>query len=104
MMMSRCWVTASAKRDLDAIWYYVARETRSEEIATEFVDSIHRQFPLLGSSPKIGRQRDDFGTGIRVFPTGNYLIYYRSRGSKAHILRIIHGARDQKSAFFERPQ
>jgi plasmid stabilization system protein ParE len=38
--------------------------------------------------------------GLRVFPVGNYLIYYRKapRGGIL-IARVIHGMRDQESAW-----
>jgi toxin ParE1/3/4 len=101
--MRRAWLTRSAQKDLDAIWDYVVRESQSFEIASAAVDVIIKRFPALDQSPHIGRHRDDFGSGIRSFPAGNYIIYYREVRGRLHILRVIHAKRDQKSAFFEKP-
>jgi hypothetical protein len=39
--------------------------------------------------------------GLRVFPAGNYLIYYRKHRGVLHIRQILLGARDQAHAFRE---
>jgi plasmid stabilization system protein ParE len=48
-----------ADSDLDEIWYYIAKESGSVEIADRFIDSITDRFYLLSRSPYIGRRRDD---------------------------------------------
>jgi plasmid stabilization system protein ParE len=39
------------------IWYYVAKESGSIEIADRLIDSITERFYLLASHPHIGRHR-----------------------------------------------
>jgi len=64
-----------ADSDLDSIWYYVASESGSVEIADRLIDSITERFLLLANYPNIGRRRDDdLRPGLRSFPVGEYLI------------------------------
>ena len=45
--------------ELDDIWYYIARDSGSIEIADRLIDSITDRFFLLGDHPYVGRLRDD---------------------------------------------
>lgn len=91
-----------ARADLDEIWQYLARESRSEAIADRQIDAITERFYLLATHPHIGRARDDdLGQGRRSFPVGQYVIVYRIAGADVRILRVVHGRRDL-SAFFGR--
>jgi plasmid stabilization system protein ParE len=49
-------VAPEAEAELDNIWYYVAKESGSIEIADRLIDSITERFYLLASHPHIGRQ------------------------------------------------
>jgi toxin ParE1/3/4 len=93
-------VTGPAQRDLDGIWLYVARESRSAETACRVVDSITGHFKILARSPEAGRRRGEIQTGVRSLPGGNYGIYYREAGPRLLISRVIHGMRGQRSAYF----
>jgi plasmid stabilization system protein ParE len=71
-------VSEPAAADLDEIWYYVAKESGNLEIANRLSDSITDAFLLLARQPYLGRSRDnDFGTGLRSFPVGAYVVVYR---------------------------
>ncbi len=86
--------------DLDDIWYYVAIESGSVEIADKFVDSITERFFLLAGHPDLGRTRDDdFGIGLRSFPVGEYVIVYLVEGEDVFVLRVVHGRRDMEELF-----
>jgi toxin ParE1/3/4 len=63
-----------ADADLDDIWFYVASESGSMDIANRLIDSITDQFFLLGRHPQLGRLRDEFGSGSRSFVIGEYVI------------------------------
>ena len=89
-----------AAADLDDIWFYVAAESSSAEIADRLIDSITDRFVLLAAHPFAGRSRsDDLGAGRRSFPVGEYLIVYTVRGRNVLILRVIHGRRDLAALF-----
>jgi toxin ParE1/3/4 len=86
--------------DLDSIWYFVATESGSLEIADRLIDSITERFLLLAKYPNIGRPRDnDLRPGLRSFPVGEYLIIYRTHDEDVQILRVLHGSRKMESLF-----
>jgi toxin ParE1/3/4 len=89
-----------AATDLDDIWFYIAKESGSMETANRFADSVTDQFSVLARHPRLGRARDeDFGTGLRSFPTGEYIIIYCVQNDDVLILRVVHGRRDLEFLF-----
>ena len=89
-----------AEADLDAIWYYIATESHSSEIADRAIDSITDRFYLLATHPHLGRRRDeDLLPGLRSFPAGEYVIIYRAQAEDVLILRVIRGSRDIEALF-----
>lgn len=88
-------VAPQAEADLDQIWYYVAKESSSVEIADRLIDSITERFYLLSSYPHVGRRRDDdLRPGLRTFPVGEYVIVYRVEQNDVLILHVFRGRRD----------
>ena len=93
-------VSPRAEADLDDIWLYVARESSSLEVADRLIDSITQRFLFLADFPQSGRARDNsFGTSLRSFPIGEYVIVYCVVGSDVFILRVVHGRRDLEDLF-----
>jgi len=91
-------ISDDAEQDLDEIFFYWAERT-SASIVDRLVEGIVERFWLLGEFPESGRQTGNIGPGIRCFPAGEYLIYYRKAGEHTDILHIFHGAREQTRAF-----
>jgi toxin ParE1/3/4 len=91
-------ISDDAERDLDEIFLYWAERT-SLTIADRVIDEIVERFRLLGEFPEAGRSSDDVATGVKCFPAGQYLIYYRKARNYTDILHIFHGAREQAQAF-----
>jgi toxin ParE1/3/4 len=91
-------ISADAERDLDEIFLYWAERT-SLAIADRLIDGILERFRLLSEFPKAGRSSGDIALGVRCFPAGQYLIYYRKMRNYTDILHIFHGAREQAQAF-----
>lgn len=83
-----------ADSDLDDIWLYIASESGSVDVADRVIDSIVGRFLLLARYPRIGRSRDELRTGLRSFPVGDYVVFYRISGEYVVILRVLHGRRD----------
>ena len=82
-------VAPQASADLEDIWYYVAQESGSVQIADRLIDSIVERFLLLTHHPYLGRPRDeDLGIGLRSFPTGQYVIVYSLENDDVLILRV----------------
>lgn len=93
-------VAPQAAADLDNIWYYVAKESGSTEIADQFIDSITERLFLLAGHPYLGRPRDDdLGIGLRSFPVGEYVIVYLVDDKDVLVLRVVHGRRDLEELF-----
>lgn len=96
-------VAPEVEDDLDAIWYYIAKESGSMEIADGQIDRITGAFYLLATHPPLGRRRDeDLRPGLRSFSVGNYTILYRIDGSDALILYVMHGSRDTPALLGDR--
>jgi plasmid stabilization system protein ParE len=91
-------ISEGARRDLESIFVYWA-EGVSLEAADRVIDGITERFWILGEYPEAGRRSDDIAPGVRCFPAGHYLIYYRKKRGGTEILHVFHGARDQVSAF-----
>src|SRR5271154_2954234 len=91
-------ITRQAEQDLDEIYVYWAKRA-SAETADRLIDGIADRFWLLGEHPDAGRPSEDIAAGVKSFPAGKYLIYYRATRRETDILHILHGARDQERAF-----
>lgn len=92
--------TPQADSDLISIWYYVATNSASIEIADRLIDSITDRFFLLARHPYIGRARDeDLRPGLRSFSVGEYVIIYRIQDGDVLILRVLRGSRDIEGLF-----
>ncbi len=102
--MKRIRVADPAERDLDTIWYRMAIKSGSIEIANGVVESITETFALFAGTPGAGTFRDEINPGVRGFPAGNYLIYYREEEKYVTISRVIPGMRDQATAYHNDPE
>ncbi len=88
-------VAPQAETELDDLWYYVAKERGSIEIADRLIDSIAERFLLLSRNPRIGRRRDEeLRPGLRSFPVGEYIILYRIEAEDVLILHVARGSRN----------
>jgi toxin ParE1/3/4 len=99
--VKRIRVSALAERDLDDIWYRIATDSGSIDIANGVVDSVTEVFALFAHAPEAGTKRDEIDDGVRGFPVGKYIVYYRESGPFVIVSRVIHGMRDQKSAYLD---
>ncbi len=92
-------LSALAELDLSEIWSYVA-EDASPATADRLIDAIFDRFELLTEQPRMGRNRPEFGEGVRSFVVESHVIYYRHDGDVL-IARVLHGRRDQAAAWSE---
>jgi toxin ParE1/3/4 len=93
-------IAPEAEAELDDIWYYVANQSGSIEIADRVMDSITDRFFLLARFPHMGRRRDeDLRPGLRSFVVGEYIIIYRVDDEDVLVLHVIRGSRDLKALF-----
>jgi len=91
--VKRFVLTRLAQRDLEEISAYVAND--SVKAATRILDDLEAKIRALARNPGMGHAREDLADKRhRFFPTGSYLIVYRSETKPLQILRILHASRD----------
>ena len=96
--------TPQATDDLDAIWWFIAKDNldAANRVETEIVASCRR----LARYPLMGNRREDitplpvrFWT-VAKFP--NYVIVYRPETVPLQVVAVLHGKRDLKEAIRRR--
>jgi toxin ParE1/3/4 len=93
-------VSERAAADLDDIWYYVAQESASIEIANRLIDSLTDRFLLLGRYPYLDVPVTMIlALVLGVFSLGEHVIVYCVEGEDVPILRVAHGRRDIEALF-----
>jgi toxin ParE1/3/4 len=75
------------------------RTPATSTLQTASFDSITEVFPIFAHTPEAGTKRDEIDEGLRGFPVGKYIVSYRESGSYVIASRVIHGMRDQKTAY-----
>ena len=86
-----------AERDLEDIEKYVAREAGGATAAGVVDDTLERLGRLDGMAAGAGTPRTELGDGVRSWPVGGYVAYYREKKGEIEVARIRHGARDPDS-------
>ncbi|MFZ0963384.1 MAG: type II toxin-antitoxin system RelE/ParE family toxin [Terriglobia bacterium] len=91
-------VSRDAEQDLSEIFLHWAKWA-GLKVADRLMDSVTDRFWLLCEHADAGISAEDIAAGVRCFPAGKYLIYYRKTRRGIDILHIFHGARNQTRAF-----
>ncbi len=99
--MSRYQFSWQAGADLELIEAYIS--TDNPDAAESLILTLCSKCRLLSEHPESGRDRSDLRPGLRGFPVGNYIIFYRPATYGIEVLRILHGARDIGSLFESEP-
>jgi plasmid stabilization system protein ParE len=89
-------LTPQATEDLDAIWWFIAKDNRdaADRVEREIVDTCRR----LAKHPMIGTKRQDITSlpvrfwTVTKFP--NYVIVYRPGTLPIQVVAVLHGKRD----------
>jgi toxin ParE1/3/4 len=97
--MPRVDLDPAASIDLDAIYDYIGRASRSPDRADEVVDRIHRACERYATQPGMGELRPDLGPDIRIFAVSPYVVVYRPLQDGIRVLRIFDGRRDYPALF-----
>jgi len=94
----RILYTAEARTDLDVIWDYIAND--NAEAADRFLDQLAERFQLLAANPLLGELQPLLADGrYRRFVYRRYVIYYHADENALVLVRILHGALDEKEQF-----
>ena len=95
--MSTLRFAPEAENDLNDIHDYLAQ--RHPAAAARVVQELERVCRLLAQFPLMGARRDALRPGMRSFPSGKYILFYRPLDGGVEILRIVHGSRDLTGLF-----
>lgn len=98
--MPRLRLTANARQDLARIQDYIFEDSASATTARRFVDKLRSRCRRLAAlTMTMGRPRPELGEGLRSYPEGNYLIFFRYVGDVLEVVNIIEGHRDIATMF-----
>jgi toxin ParE1/3/4 len=89
-----------AKQDLRDIWRGLA-EYSGLDFADRTLTNIESKFQLLAQFPSSGRVRDELLAGLRSYPAGDFVIFYRILETTVEVVRVLHGRRDINIIFDE---
>jgi toxin ParE1/3/4 len=89
--------SSRAEIDLVKIWRFIAKNDPAA--ADRQLDQIDAACKMLAANPHGGPRREDLASGVRFYPVGNYLVFYRMVEDGITVARIIHGARDYPNEF-----
>ena len=83
--------------ELEELWVYIAPDdaAAADRLVNKLLGEVHK----LGQHPGTGRKRDEIAKGIRSWPCGSYVIYYRVTGDVLDVLHIVHGGRSIAKLF-----
>lgn len=90
-------ISEEAAGDLEDIFDYWLDRV-SIETANRLLDNIGDRLSLLARHPRAGRSCAGYGSETRCIAAGKYLIYYRITQPHVEVIRVLHGARDQRRA------
>ena len=85
-------LSPAAVRDHEEIWLYVAADKPGA--ADRLIDALTERCQALARNPHMGRERDELREGLRSFPHGRYVIFYRIGEADVQIVRVLEGERD----------
>jgi toxin ParE1/3/4 len=95
--MKRPYFSPSARRDLNEIIEYIARDKPGA--AARHTDRLEDACRTLADNSDIGTPRDDLILNLRCFSVGNYVIYFRPTPDGIDVVRVLHGSRDETQLF-----
>jgi toxin ParE1/3/4 len=93
-MKRSLWFSKEASEDLDQIWKYHAllvSADLADRLLAQIDHILRRKIAVL---PALGRSRPELGRDIRSYVIAPYVVFYRHRGSRVLVERVLHGARD----------
>ena len=97
-------LTPQATEDLDAIWWFIAQDSREAADRVEMeIDATCRR---LAKHPLMGTKRQDIARlpmrfwTVTNFP--NYVIVYRPETVPLQVVAVLHGKRDLKEVLGRR--
>ena len=98
--MPRLVFLDKAKADIVEITDYITGRSGSATIADGYVAKILTSIETLAALPgPFGRPRADLREGLRSFPCGSHIVFFRYRGDTIEVVTVLQGSRDFKEYF-----
>ncbi|HEY2412722.1 MAG TPA: type II toxin-antitoxin system RelE/ParE family toxin [Pirellulaceae bacterium] len=91
--------SSRAELDLLAIWEQLA--VHGESVADNAIDLIEKRCTVIRQIPFGAEACPQFGEGMRWFPAGNYIIFYKVQDDCIHVVRVLDGRRDLPRVFWQ---
>ena len=89
-MTKRYRLTLRAEEDVRDIWLYIAADNINA--ADKLIDCFTELYERLAANPQMGPSQERYRPGLRCFPVGNYIIFYRPIDDGIEVYRVLHGA------------
>jgi len=86
-----------ARRDIRSILRYT-RKIWGERQRNAYAERLAATLQDLARYPHLGRLRDDLAAGLRSYPVGEHIVYYRVEPASITILRVLHSNMDAPTA------
>ena len=99
--MHKILETKAARKDLDAIWDYIAIENDNPEVANRLIDDFTDAYRLLAVNPGLGQSVEWLAVNLRRFAVRkNYVVFYKPIADGILIVRVLHAARNISKGLF----
>jgi toxin ParE1/3/4 len=95
--MRRFRLSPLAKSDLAEIRHYIRQD--KPLAADRQIAKFFHAFQMLARNSELGQRRPEFGSELRTFSVGNYVIVYRPFAEGVEIARVVSGYRDFEALF-----
>ena len=95
--MPRVIRSKESDEDLRTIYQYIAAD--NPDAAERLLRKIDTKLEDYAALPEMGMRRDVLSPGVRSFPVGSYLVFYRIIDAGIEVVRVLHGKRDIKKLF-----
>ena len=93
-------VTRTDQAELDLIEILACLGGPASRTATRFSAEVDRITRLLAQFPDMGTPCEDLGVGLRRFPVGKYVLFYRPTDGGIEVARVLYGGRNFSSLPF----
>ena len=82
----------TSEEDLIDIWLYIAEDQPVN--ADRLLDRLNEAMIKLTQMPKMGVERSELIKGLRSYPLGKYILYYRIKDNDLEVVRVLSSSRD----------
>ncbi len=97
--MKRATFRQEAEDDVYSAARHIAEDAGDLEPAYRFIDTISAKTALIATHPEMGRERPELASGLRSFPVGAFIIFYRPSKDGIEVIRVVRGSRDIPTLF-----